>query len=228
MSLVPLTTSGTSSGGRAPVFLIHAISGTALAYRPLATRLGGDRPCIAIEARGVDGRQEPLDCVVAMAAAYVDDITAHAPPRPWLLAGWSFGGLVAFEMAVQLARAGERVAAAIIDTRALLAPADPANDAPAAPARDAPFLAAITAAHLKARARYRPVRTPAPLLVIQAIRTIDGHGTGDRTLGFGRYASGPLRVESIAASHDSLLTDHADATAAALRAFLTEIDGAPA
>jgi len=225
MTLVPLTSSGTSSGGRAPVFLIHGVNGTALGYRTLAARLGGDRPCIAIEARGVDGRQEPLDCVVAMAAAYVDDITAHAPPRPWLLAGWSFGGLVAFEMAVQLARAGERVAAAIIDTRALLAPTDPANDAPTAPAPGAPFLAATAAAHLKARARYRPVATPAPLLVIRAS---DGEGAGDRTLGFGRYASGALRVEAIAASHDSLLTDHAEATAAALRAFLAEIDGAPA
>ena len=52
-----------------------------------------------------------------MAARYLVDVRARQPSGPYLLGGWSMGGLVAYEMAQQLVAAGERVGLlALIET----------------------------------------------------------------------------------------------------------------
>ncbi|HYU35670.1 MAG TPA: AMP-binding protein, partial [Thermoanaerobaculia bacterium] len=101
-------------GARPPLFLIHAAGGRALAYLELARALGPDWP--------VSGLQdvEPPDAprtLAGMAEEYLRHVRKAHPAGPYLLAGWSFGGRVAFEMARQLAVAGEEVAfVGMIDT----------------------------------------------------------------------------------------------------------------
>ncbi|WP_164018764.1 alpha/beta fold hydrolase [Pyxidicoccus trucidator] len=236
MSLVSLHAS-TSTG--APVFLVHGVMGTVLPYRELAVRLGADRPCIGIEARGVDGRQEPLDCVEALAAAYLDEVRARGAPARWLLAGWSFGGLVAYEMAVQLGRAGIPACAALLDTQALLDPKrhtrpprkeiasglDRHLERAGVPREDllaVERLRTTYVAHVEALLRYHPGRFTGPLTVIHAGQ---GLPTEDATLGFGAVAGGPVRTHGVAGDHDSLLAPpHVDAVSGVLRDFFASFD----
>ena len=100
-----------------PLFLLHGMGGSVMILRDLARRIGGARAVWGIEAQGMDGVAAPLDRVEDMAEAHIRDLRHVAPQGPYLLAGYSFGGLVAFEMARQLEQAGEKVALlALLDT----------------------------------------------------------------------------------------------------------------
>ena len=97
-------------GSKPPLFCIHAAGANVLIYRPMSRHLGDDQPVYALQAQGLDGRQEPLRCVEEMAAKYVNEIRALQPDGPYYLLGASFGGLVAYEMAQQLLSQGKKVA----------------------------------------------------------------------------------------------------------------------
>ncbi|WP_338868536.1 non-ribosomal peptide synthase/polyketide synthase [Myxococcus stipitatus] len=103
--LVPLQ----PKGSRPPLFLVHAIGGSPLSYGKLTHLLGEEQPVYAFQAPGLDGAREPFGSIPEMAAAYIEAMRRVQPHGPYLLGGWSFGGVVAFEMARQLTRAGERV-----------------------------------------------------------------------------------------------------------------------
>jgi len=69
----------------------------------------------------MDGVSEPLKSVASMAEAYIEELRAVQPSGPYLLAGYSMGGAVAFEMAQRLRAEGEEIAALIpIDSPAPL------------------------------------------------------------------------------------------------------------
>ena len=67
-------------------------------------------PVIGIQARGLAGKDPPLTTVEAMAAEYLREVKARQPDGPYNLCGYSFGGLVAFEMARRLRESGDEVA----------------------------------------------------------------------------------------------------------------------
>ncbi len=90
-----------------------------LCYASLARRLGADQPFYGLQARGIDGREPPRARIEDMAADYVSAIRAVQPSGPYHIGGWSFGGIVAFEVAQQLRQTGEEVAhLALIDSGA--------------------------------------------------------------------------------------------------------------
>ena len=98
-----------------PLFLVHAIGGNVLTYRELGQHLDG-RPCYGLQSSG--GQNEPEPSIEAKAERYLAQIRGVQSSGPYLLGGYSAGGLVAFEMARQLVRAGEQVAAVLLfDTR---------------------------------------------------------------------------------------------------------------
>jgi thioesterase domain-containing protein len=67
----------------------------------------------------LDGEQPPLTRIEDIAAYYIKALRKVQPSGPYFLGGWSFGGLVAFEMAQQLMRGGHQVALlALLDTLA--------------------------------------------------------------------------------------------------------------
>jgi oxalate---CoA ligase len=83
----------------------------------LARHLGPDQPFYALEPRGLDGADEPLTDVAAMAAYYIKTIRSLQPHGPYALGGLCFGGVIAFEMAQQLRSQGEPVAlVALLDS----------------------------------------------------------------------------------------------------------------
>lgn len=102
---------------RRPFFCIHAAGGNVLEYRDLARLLGPDQPFYGLQAKGLDGKHEPLTTIKAMATAYIEEMRDVQPEGPYLIGGRSSGGTVAFEMACQLVADGQEVALlALLDT----------------------------------------------------------------------------------------------------------------
>jgi thioesterase domain-containing protein/acyl-CoA synthetase (AMP-forming)/AMP-acid ligase II len=98
-----------ASGKLPPLVFVHDLDGSAKIYAPLVAQLGASQPCYAITARGL---ADPANChasVEEMAAAYVEALRRFDQNGPYRLVGYGFGGLVAFEMARQLASAGASV-----------------------------------------------------------------------------------------------------------------------
>jgi thioesterase domain-containing protein len=110
-----------SVGSKPPFFCIHPIFGVIFQYYELAYHLGIDQPFYGLQPLGLDGEQPPLTRIEDMAAHYIEALRRVQPSGPYFLGGWSFGGLVAFEMAQQLLSSGQQVALlAILDTSAPL------------------------------------------------------------------------------------------------------------
>ncbi|WP_168221317.1 non-ribosomal peptide synthetase [Actinomadura sp. WMMA1423] len=109
--LLPIRTSGT----RPPVFFVHPAGGLAWGYLQFQRHLGPDQPIYGLQARAFT-RPELPESIAEMAADYLAQIRAVQPSGPYHLAGWSLGGLVAYEMALRLQAEGQRVALlALID-----------------------------------------------------------------------------------------------------------------
>ena len=107
------------NGSRPPFFCVHPATGGALCYVHLARHLGRDQPFYGLQAPGLDGAESPLASIEDLAVCYTAALQAVQPEGPYFLGGHSFGGIVAFEMARQLRRAGHEVALlAILDTMA--------------------------------------------------------------------------------------------------------------
>ena len=104
-------------GSRQPLFCIHAAGGNVLEYHDLARLLGPDQPFYGLQARGLDGKSEPQTSITEMAAHYIREMRELQPEGPYMIGGRSSGGTIAFEMACQLADAGQQVnLLALLDT----------------------------------------------------------------------------------------------------------------
>jgi thioesterase domain-containing protein/acyl carrier protein len=117
------------SGTQQPFFCVHPGGGNVLCYTELARLLGPDQPFYAFQSRGLDGEDAPLADIPAMAALYLRSLREIQPAGPYLLGGWSMGGIVAFEMARQLEAQGETVALlALFDSQLAEPQAAPDDD----------------------------------------------------------------------------------------------------
>jgi acetoacetyl-CoA synthetase len=97
------------AGTGSPLFLVHSASGSVMECLALIGALNSPRPVYGLLARGLDGEQPAQLRVEDMAASYIEQMRVVQPEGPYALAGYSFGGLVAFEIAQQLQGAGERI-----------------------------------------------------------------------------------------------------------------------
>ncbi|MEZ4584348.1 MAG: KR domain-containing protein [Caldilineaceae bacterium] len=95
------------TGSRPPFFCVHPWAGLVYPYFELAGLLGPDQPVYGLQAVGL--YQQPHTTIEQMASHYVEALRRVQPNSPYRLSGWSIGGLIAFEMAQQLRRAGEEV-----------------------------------------------------------------------------------------------------------------------
>ncbi len=105
-SLVPMQT----KGSKPPLFFIHGGGGDLYGCLAIARQLAPDQPAYGLQAVGVDGKTARQTSVEQMAAHYVQEIRSFQPEGPYHLAGYSVGGIFAFEVAQQLCRTGQRVA----------------------------------------------------------------------------------------------------------------------
>nr|BBH87140.1 non-ribosomal peptide synthetase [Thermosporothrix sp. COM3] len=114
--LVPIQPRGT----KPPLFCVHPAAGTVFCYTRLARLLDPEQPFYGLQLpEWADENTYPP--IERLASLYIDALREVQPTGPYRLSGWSFGGIVAFEMAQQLHQVGEEVALlAIIDSAAHL------------------------------------------------------------------------------------------------------------
>jgi amino acid adenylation domain-containing protein len=112
-----------SGKDRSPLFCIHPIGGNLFNYYNLSKKLDLDLPIYGLQARGLDGKQPAFDRIEDMANDFIQAIQTIQPHGPYFLLGYSFGGIIAFEMARQLATQGEDVGfLGLLDIRCPLVP----------------------------------------------------------------------------------------------------------
>ncbi|MFF8771916.1 amino acid adenylation domain-containing protein [Kitasatospora sp. NPDC015120] len=166
--------------GRAPLFCVHPAAGISWVYSGLLRHLDPGRPVYGLQARGLRGGSPAA--VAEIAADYVREIRSVRPRGPYHLLGWSFGAVVAQEMAVQLQTAGQEVALlALLDGL----PAGAVAEEP--PASD------------------DPVETLAELLVSLGYDPADGRGQADLTALLGEAAG---LLPDVFEHHRKLMAEH--------------------
>jgi len=205
-------------GERTPFFFVHPVGGTILQYRALARRLGKERPFYALQSPALEGNPLSDDITIeVLSRSYLDAVRTAVPKGPYLLGGWSFGGLVAAEMARALRHAGEEVPlVALLDSHAQSDPyADPnelaalaaweLGDGQSWPHRHFATVERIVHAHLRAVRRWTPKPYDGRTLLFAAHQ----HGVvRDATLGWGSLMP-QLSVIEVEADHFSLLREPA-------------------
>ncbi|MEM7144034.1 MAG: amino acid adenylation domain-containing protein [Verrucomicrobiota bacterium] len=106
------------AGSESPLVGIHGGDGGIFFYRNLADRMPQDRPFFAFEDPAlIPSEPIPNESIEETAAKYLPRLKEIQGKGPYMLTGYSFGGIVAFEMAQQLVAAGEKVSfLGLIDT----------------------------------------------------------------------------------------------------------------
>jgi amino acid adenylation domain-containing protein len=229
-SLIPLQADGT----KPPFFFVHGLGGTVLRFHELARHMVPDQPFYGIQAPGLNGKQPAMNRVEQLAAYYLEQLVGVQPEGPYYLGGYSFGGLVAVEMARHLSAKGQVVA--------LLAMVDTYPGAPKSTGSlmgkflDLSFPQKLAYAQKRAK-RYRKgikrrldmLRMPLPLKnVREACAVAEQHyvpqpysgkivlfrasekalrGLDDPQGGWAKFASGGLEIHEIDADHGNILNE---------------------
>ena len=97
-------------GPKRPFFMVAGMFGNVLNLGHLANLIGADRPFYGLQARGLFGDVEPHETFEEAARDYIEEMRQVQPHGPYLIGGFSGGGLTAWEIARQLEAAGEEVA----------------------------------------------------------------------------------------------------------------------
>jgi len=114
-SLVPIK----PSGGKMPVYIIHGSGLNVLNFSSIALHVDAEQPVYGLQAKGLNGTDEPLNSMEEIAAYHISQVLEHNPEGPYAIAGYSFGGYVGIEMARQLRLMGKKVKMlAMFDTNA--------------------------------------------------------------------------------------------------------------
>jgi aspartate racemase len=92
-----------------PLFLAHGMGGSVDEFRDLVKFIQTERSICGLQARGNDGVEKPFDRIEDSAQYFLDAIKKAQPAGPYFLLGYSLGGLVALEMAQQLASQGQTI-----------------------------------------------------------------------------------------------------------------------
>nr|WP_232327876.1 type I polyketide synthase [Kibdelosporangium sp. MJ126-NF4]CEL14437.1 Malonyl CoA-acyl carrier protein transacylase [Kibdelosporangium sp. MJ126-NF4]CTQ88802.1 Malonyl CoA-acyl carrier protein transacylase (EC 2.3.1.39) [Kibdelosporangium sp. MJ126-NF4] len=211
-----------------PLFLLADAMGTVLGYQDLVGL--ADRPVHCLEPT------RPAHSIETLAAQHIDQILQTRPAGPYTLGGWSFGAIVAHEVAARLLRRGHRV-----DMLVCLDGHVPATGRPIGldpgffiggawlqagavfgvgpvgrRTRRAPDVRRQFVGNMNAMRRYRPPAVDCPAVLFKA-------GADARTLAalrtrLARIYRGPVTVHPAAGDHWSMLTNpHVHSLAARLR-----------
>ena len=107
-------------GANPPFFCLHGAGGGVFGYIRLSHWLGSEQPLYGIQGKGFDDGQEPRSRIEDMASDYLQEIFKVQRQGPYYLLGYSFGGIVAYEIACQMKSLGQQVALlGILDTYAI-------------------------------------------------------------------------------------------------------------
>jgi amino acid adenylation domain-containing protein len=219
--LVALTT----ASGRPTLVCVHPAGGTVFPYAPLGALLAGRCGTLGIQAVGNETDDMPDDAITTMAARYVAALLDRGVRPPFHLLGWSAGGLIAYEMAVQLEAAGVRT-----DLLVLLDSAAPGcwhepdedvellDDLAAAAGDDAARIrrqAAVYRTHVRARENYVGQPYEGALVLIQPSEP-PVVSNGASLVRWKELAHGGVETMTVPGNHDRMLQPPALAQVALL------------
>ena len=115
-TLIPIKPDGINT----PLYIVHGLGMNVLPFYSIARHLDLEQPLFGIQAIGLNGAVESPKTVEAIASEYLKEILEQNPNGPYSLAGYSFGGMIAFEMAQQLKKMGKDIKSLIMfDTNAI-------------------------------------------------------------------------------------------------------------
>jgi thioesterase domain-containing protein len=221
-----------TQGALAPFVYLHGdFMGGGFYSRTMANALGPDQPTLIIHPHGLVEDAIPPS-IEAMASDRLRSLRELLPRGPYMIGGHCNGALVAFEMARQLAAAGERVPVVVLIEAGAPGPRDEGDDG------DAPFVklnAAGGAQVMQARDRV----SDAELRYVKAMhayagRRYEGHVVvvkardakwrSEPDMGWSRFAAS-VEVHELPGNHGTLLTRHIGELAATIRAALARAAG---
>ena len=207
-------------GDGLPLFCVHGDE----ASHFIPKYLGNTRPFFAFFHQGEDGKRIEHTTVETIAAHFIREMKQAKPKGPYLLTGYSFGGIVAYEMAQQLTAAGEQVPLlAVFDTyapglhlEAIKADAKPWDGLKKAVLRGIVKRALKNEGTVPARWRnfhivdtydqavkaYMPAPYNGKLTVIKA-----GQSWGPKEMGWEKLARGGMEVVVVPGDHYSLIKE---------------------
>ncbi|MCL6461621.1 MAG: amino acid adenylation domain-containing protein, partial [Flavobacterium micromati] len=106
-------------GSKTPLFIVHGAGLNILNFSDVLQYFDEDQPVYGFQGIGPNGYENWFESIESMAACYIDSLIKVNPQGPYAVAGFSFGGIVAFEMARQLKDQGKTVSViALLDTYA--------------------------------------------------------------------------------------------------------------
>ncbi|WP_346239112.1 amino acid adenylation domain-containing protein [Niabella insulamsoli] len=97
------------SGSKPPIYLIHGGALNILLYKKLEPFLSEDQPLYGIQALGLSGDIKDLESIETIARRYLREILEVNSKGPYIIIGYSYGGIVAHEMVKQLMQLGKEV-----------------------------------------------------------------------------------------------------------------------
>jgi thioesterase domain-containing protein/acyl carrier protein len=104
-------------GSWPPFFCVHAVGGQVISYGELSQEMGLEQPFYGLQSPPANWFPASEVSIEQMATLYNRELRSIQPVGPYLLSGWSMGGLVAWEMAQQLIQEGETIGLlALMDT----------------------------------------------------------------------------------------------------------------
>lgn len=103
--LVPIK----KEGSRPPIYLIHAGGLNILIYKSLGQFFEEEQPLYGLQGLGLDGDLTDLKNMESIAARYLKEILEYNPDGPYIIFGYSFGGIIAYEIARQLKDMGKEI-----------------------------------------------------------------------------------------------------------------------
>lgn len=104
-SLVPIK----PTGSKRPVYIVHGAGMEVLIFKELADNLDADQPVFGLQAKALFNTTSQYHSIGQIADHYVKTIIENNPKGPYALAGYSFGGVIAYEMARTLIALGKEV-----------------------------------------------------------------------------------------------------------------------
>ena len=96
-----------ATGNLPPIYFISGIAMDVSTIQPLLKYLGADQPVYGLEYSGIDPQTKALASIEAIATLNIKALKKNQTGEPYILCGYSFGGMVAFEMAKQLINNGD-------------------------------------------------------------------------------------------------------------------------